>query len=114
MSSLLALEPQKIAPPRSVEVIRCGVGDEIYCLEMSVVASVMPARDLRSIDSDSPHSPVGVLAYRQNDIPVFDLSALLGRSSAPQRDSQYVVLIKHPSKAFGLRVDSVSRVIRLG
>lgn len=113
MSSLLTPQAIPTAPPHSVEVIRCGVGDEIYCLEMSAVASVMPAGDLRLLEPDEPDSPVGVLTYRQQELSVFDLSALLNLPVESNPDSQYVVLIHHPVQNYGLRVDSVSRVIRL-
>lgn len=113
MSSLLSPTALKTAPPGSIEVIRCSVGAEIFCLEMSTVVSVMPAGDLRLTHSEEPNSPVGVLAYRQQEIPVFDLSNVLNTPPESQRTSQYVVLVHHPVQNYGLRVDSVSRVIRL-
>jgi chemotaxis signal transduction protein len=113
MSSLLSSKRNPVAPETSVDVIRCGTAEDVYCLEMSGVANVKPAGDLSSKRSSEPHEPLGFMEHRGQKAPVFDLPSLLGISRQAGQTGHYVVLIDHPRQTYGIRVASVSRVIRL-
>lgn len=97
----------------SVDVIRCGAGNEIYCLEMSAVASVQPASDLHTMRRARPKDPVGQIEYLGRDVPVFDLLDLLNVAHKPADAGSFVVLVEHPIQRYAFRVQSVSRAIRL-
>jgi chemotaxis signal transduction protein len=96
-----------------VDVIRCVVADDVFCLEMSAVANVKPAGDCRSFCRVEPNDPIGFIEHRGNKVPVFDLPDLLGLPYEPKESGHYVVVIDHPIQSYGLRVENVSRVIRL-
>ncbi len=97
----------------SVDVIRCTAADEVYCLEMSAVASVQPAGDLRTLRRVRLNDPVGQIEYLGRDLPVFNLLDLLKAPHKSQEAGSFVVLVEHPIQRYALRVQSVSRVIRL-
>lgn len=113
MSPVLSPKPTPSESQASVEVIRCGLDDEVYCLEMSEVGSVMPVGDLRPADAEDDSPQLGVMEYQGQNVPVYDLATLLGRPSKPPERGHYIVVIEHPIERYGLRVDSVSRVIRI-
>jgi chemotaxis signal transduction protein len=113
MSSLLSSKRNPVAPETSVDVIRCGTAVDVYCLEMSGVANVKPAGDLSSKRGSEPNEPLGFMEHRGQKAPVFDLPNLLGLSRQAGQTGHYVVLIDHPRQTYGIRVASVSRVIRL-
>ncbi len=96
-----------------VEIIRCGAAGDVYCLEMAAVANVLPAVDLQPLSQVERNDPIGSIKDRGVEVPVFDLPELLGFAYEPTQAGHYVVLIDHPIQKYGLRVESVSRVIRL-
>jgi chemotaxis signal transduction protein len=113
MNPELSPSPDHAESQSSVEVIRCGLGEEIYCLEMSDVKSVMPVGDLRAPGEREDAGVVGMMEFQGEDVPVYDLAAKLNRPAKRAHSGHYIVLISHPLRMYGLRVDSVSRVIRL-
>ena len=113
MTSVLSSERTKAVRSASVDVIRCGAAGDIFCLEMSAVANVKPASDCRSFRQVEPNDPVGFINHRGQDVPVFDLPDLLTLPDETRQPGHYVVIIDHPIQKYGLRVESVSRVIPL-
>lgn len=113
MSPVLSSKPTQAGPRAIVDVVRCGVAEDVFCLEMSDVANVKPAGDSRSFRRVEPNDPVGFIAHRGQKIPVFDLPDLLNLPYEPKETGHYVVVIDHPIQSYGLRVETVSRVIRL-
>ncbi len=106
MSVVLSAARSLIVSPSSREIIRCAVGEDVYCLEMSAVAGVKPSGDLlhRNGENFFPH--------QGQHVPVFDLANVFDQPSNPN-GGDYTILVDHPGEMYGLRVDSVSRVIRL-
>jgi chemotaxis signal transduction protein len=97
----------------SVDVIRCGVADGIYCLEMSAVTSVQPTGEIRALRRVRSNDPVGLIEYLGRDVPVFDLLDLLNVRHQRTDTGSLVVLVEHPIQRYAFRVESVSRAIRL-
>jgi chemotaxis signal transduction protein len=113
MSAVLSSKRTQSVERASVDIIRCGASADVYCLEMAAVANVKPAGDLRAYRGVEPNDPVGFIEHRGREAPVFDLPDLLGLPHQPTQEGHYVVLIDHPIQRYGLRVESVSRVIRV-
>lgn len=102
-----------------VGIIRCRVGTEAYCFEMSCVASVHQGINLIPAENPAENGILGwVRSSNKEDIPVFRLAdrwqSALGTSSLNTPDSlrrQHIVVINSALGREGYLVDSVSRVL---
>ena len=61
----------------------------------------------------APAGSVGRIFHRGQNVPVFDLADLLNLPQDSAESLHYTVLIEHPRNMYGLRVEGVSRVIRI-
>ncbi len=113
MNAVVLSKRRETVKQANVDVIRCGLGEDVYCLEMSAVAGVKPSRDLRPAGADVPAGAAGCVPHRGQNVPVFDLADLLKLPPGSPDTWHYTVLIDHPRQIYGLLVESVSRVIRL-
>lgn len=93
-------------------VIRCRIGDEAYCFEMSSVVSVRQAITLLRPSLGTPGEPIGSVAVRGfSDVPVCSLSEVLGHPRAVfDVRHQHIVVLQTGHRVQGFLVDSVSRV----
>lgn len=103
----------------SLQLIRCNIGDENYCIDMSWVQSIQrtdriqPNKSKRSTSelytSDTKKHPahVGWLPEIGHDIPVFDLESILGISknttakpvNPPRSAGTQRIVVLHPPHA---------------
>jgi len=119
-----------ISTTETLRLIRCGIADETYGLDMSWVRSIQRMDRLRRNPevrdpSTSPrHSPVGWLPVNEGEVPVFSLASRLAGSSEEGGALQRVVVLNpSPSLApakgieegqpWALLVDRVSQVIQV-
>jgi chemotaxis signal transduction protein len=95
--------------PHAVQLIRCHIGSEAYCFEMSSVVGVYPAVTLRK----GPQSaPIGwVASPGDEDVPVFRLADRLGRTAIADVRHQHILVVHSSLGTQGFLVDAVSRMI---
>ena len=96
----------------SFGLIRCHIGDEAYCFEMSSVVSVCRALSMQAAEAPGAGDPIGWVKSATASIPVFGLAERLGRAMPilhPRQ--QQIVVIKTSQGLQGFLVDLVSRVI---
>ncbi len=102
-----------------VGIIRCRVGTEAYCFEMSCVASVHQGINLIPAENPATNGILGwIRSSNKEDIPVFRLADRLqpsfGTRSLNTSGSlrrQHIVVINSALGQEGYLVDSVSRVL---
>ena len=112
MNATVLSKRRKTVKQANVDVIRCGLGDDVYCLEMSAVAGVTPSRDLLPAAGDAPAGSAGCgVPSRTKRAGVRSRRIAELPPDSPDK-RHYTVLIDHPRRMYGLRVESVSRVIR--
>ena len=98
-----------VAATERVQVIRCGIGDEVYCLEMTSVSGVRQADGLRRNPDSEADGLLGWTATSQAEVAVYSLAHLLGRRSGGAQ--QHLVLLNGNSDPWALMVEKVSQVI---
>ena len=97
----------------SFHLIRCRIGAEAYCFEMSSVASVCQSVTLRMGPQAAPGAPIGWVAFPgDDDVPVFRLADCLDRTSiADDARRQHIVVVRTSLGLQGFLVDAVSRAM---
>jgi chemotaxis signal transduction protein len=129
------------AKRKTLRIIQCRIGDQIYALDMDWVRSVQRADRLRRKGGTMllsrgegtqpfPGEPCGWLVSRRGELPVYDLAVMLGMSPARIRPDpirgrsnpfERVVVLDAPVdrgvwqhvQEWGVLVDSVSQVVHL-
>lgn len=96
-----------------VRIIRCGIGSETYCLEMSSVDSVAEASLIQSFDQASDNGQIGIITTENGDVPVYRLSERLSREVIETADREHVVILKSSFGRWAVQVGSVSRVTQV-
>lgn len=95
-----------------VRLISFKVGDESFVLDIMAVRQIVPYTGTTPI----PNSPAvleGVMVLRNEVIPVVDLRRHLFPSLAPNAFESLVLIVTTRSGVVGLRVDAVTRIIRV-
>jgi purine-binding chemotaxis protein CheW len=92
-------------------LLRCGIGQESYALEMAKVRSIHRADHLRQ--DPGADGSVGRLPTKEGAVPVYSLASLLGRSEQTEAALQHVVVLGTRSQAVGLLVGRVSQAARV-
>ncbi len=96
-----------------LHLIRCHIGAEAYCFEMSSVASVCQATTVRSGPQIAPDAAIGwVTSPGDENVPVFRLADRLDQTT-PVTDvrRQHIIVVRTSLGLQGFQVDAVSRVI---
>ncbi len=96
-----------------VRIIRCGVGAETYCLEMSSVDSVAEASLIQRFEHAADNGQVGVIATETGDVPVYRLAERLSRDVVEKADREHVVILKSSFGRWAIQVGTVSRVTQV-
>jgi purine-binding chemotaxis protein CheW len=94
---------------RTLQLIKCGVGDETYALDMGRVQTIERPDRLRP--GGAGDAPGGFLAVPGGEVEVFSLAARFGRPETKPHAQQHVVVLKSPARNWGLLVDRVSQVV---
>ncbi len=94
-----------------LQLIRYGIGEETYCMDMASVRSV------QRYDSLKPNSenegPVGWLLINQETVPVFDIAARLEQSMGRDTNTGRIVVLDAKPKPWAFMVDRVLGVIQV-
>jgi purine-binding chemotaxis protein CheW len=93
--------------PDILRLIRCGIGQETYGLEMGCVRGI--ERGDRVQWADNADGSVGTLLEEDGNVPVFSLAKLLGRPFQ-NRGSQLSAILLQVPRPWALLVDRVSQV----
>ena len=96
-----------------VRIIRCAIGSETYCLEMSSVDSVAEASLIQRFNQTTKNEQVGIISIETGDVPVYRLCDRLDRQVVETADRQHVVILKSSFGRWAIQVDSVSRVTQV-
>jgi chemotaxis signal transduction protein len=102
---LAARTPPRREETRSALVVR--VGEERFGLEPGALAGVAPFEGASAVPGGPPEL-AGVVATRGEIWAVHDLGRLTGTGEAGS--GGHVVLLRHPRRRVGLRVDAAERV----
>lgn len=97
----------------TTRIIRCGIGSEAYCLEMSSVDSVGEASLVHWLPVSTDDGQVGTVVLGRDHVPVFSLAHRLGRPHLNGDERQHIVLLKTSLGRWALLVESVSRVLQV-
>lgn len=84
----------------------------IYAIDVTVVEEIIRLGEIRSADGLPPFAK-GVIMWREQSIPLWDLKVRLGYAAAESDDESRVVVVNHKGRVFGMLVDSVTEVLRL-
>ncbi|MFL5243929.1 MAG: chemotaxis protein CheW [Gemmataceae bacterium] len=101
--------PLAVMPDR-LRLIRCGIGQESYGLEMDWVRGIERGDQVQWADIENGR--VGMLPEQDGGVPVFSLAKLLGRPFT-NRGSQHSVILLQGPQPWALLVDRVSQVIHV-
>jgi chemotaxis signal transduction protein len=90
---------------RSALVVRQGT--ESFGIDLAGLAGVQPGRRTAPVPG-GPRELVGIVGARGEMWAVHDLGRLIGTEDAA--DDGHVVLLRHPRRRVGLRVDAADRI----
>ncbi len=97
----------------SMRIIRCGLGTETYCLEMSSVDSVGEAALVERFEAPTASGQIGTLVVNEESLPVFSLAHRLDRPQTHSDSREHLVILKTSLGRWVLLVESVSRVLQI-
>ena len=72
------------------------MGNERYALDTQPVESIVPVVDLRSM-AGTPKAVAGFFSYRQQIVPVIDLSYLTLKCDSKRLFSSRIILVRYPT-----------------
>lgn len=93
--------------------LRFSVGGEEYGLPIERLREILKARPATELPR-VPAFILGVIAVRGVVVPVIDLRLRLHLAAAPPTPSSRIVIVARDEESFGLLVDEVRQVARLG
>jgi purine-binding chemotaxis protein CheW len=99
----------QVAVAKPVRLIKCGLGEETYALDMGRIQGIERADRLQLGSAED--GPVGRLPGPGLGIEVYSLAERLGRPIPPVGAQNQVVVLHGPLGPWGLLVDRVSQVI---
>jgi purine-binding chemotaxis protein CheW len=92
----------------ALRLIRCGLGDETFALDMARVRGIERAAGLRW--DEGPGGAVGFLPGPGDELPVVSLADRLGARYIAAPGGQHVIVLGGAGGPWGLLVDRVSQV----
>jgi chemotaxis signal transduction protein len=96
---------------KTLQLIRCYIGEETYCLDTFWVKSIQNSDDM--LVNKTSETPTGWITYQEQKVPVFSLAVQL-KQQPKQNISKSKVIIFNSSPMWGIVVDRVSRVFEVG
>jgi len=110
----LAREPVEAQrPERSLDVIEFMIAYERYALESAYVREVHPLKDLTPLPG-TPAFVAGIVNVRGRIVSVIDLKQFFDLPRRGLTDLNRVIILDNGQMEFGLLVDAVTAVQRLG
>ncbi|MDY0384438.1 MAG: chemotaxis protein CheW [Geobacter sp.] len=88
------------------------LGDEEYGVNIMEIKELIKPRELTEVPR-APHFVDGIISLRGMIVPVIDLRKRLGLHSQRPTAQQRIVIVRQRSGFSGLRVDSVTGVVRI-
>lgn len=118
VEQVLKVRARRLAAPRQPEddrpqglaVLCFAIGTETYALPLAELAEVMPLAQWTPVPGLAQHL-LGVTNVRGEIHPVLNLHAMLTLAEPEGRGRAYVVFLRTPGRAVGLRVDGLSRIL---
>lgn len=95
-----------------LQLVTFWLEDEEYSIDILSVQEIIRDMDYTRVPR-SPDFVIGVINLRGKVIPVVDLRMRFGLSPSESRSSTRIIVIDVGGKTVGLKVDSVSEVLRL-
>ena len=111
MSKKVSEKQEAKATEKSIQLIVFDLADEEYGVCIDDVKEIMRKGDVTQIP-DSPGFIAGVINVRGNIIPVLDLSEMFFLVEG--EESKHIVVTEQGENTFGLMVDGVTEVLRVG
>jgi purine-binding chemotaxis protein CheW len=110
---LRAIDERQVRPTRAV--LTFVVGGETYGVDILSIREIIKVVEVTEVPRVPPFV-IGVISVRGAVIPVIDLRVRLGLAlTAPTRAARILVVVPEGSAdCYGLLVDAVSGVVRLG
>jgi chemotaxis signal transduction protein len=97
---------------RGLKMVRCGLGDETYSVDLGQVRSLERTDRVNWEETGTPL--VGHWVHRQESVPIFDLGLMLDRPTRVDAGSGHLVIFNSEPEPWGLLVDRVSQVATFG
>jgi len=88
------------------------VGSETYGIEIEAVAEILPMKDVVQVPGSAKEF-LGVVQVRGEVKAILKLDVLLGLPEISANFRGFLVLLRHPKLALGMRVESLGSVISL-
>jgi len=95
-----------------IQLVAFFIGDEEYAVEIQYVREINRLVEITRVPR-TPEFVLGVINLRGRVIPVIDLRVRFGLSKRENDDRSRIVVVEVKNQTIGLRVDSVSEVLRL-
>jgi purine-binding chemotaxis protein CheW len=108
----LAKRPAAAETSALLALLVFELGHERYGIELSEIQAVLPFGGCTPVPG-APPALIGVINVRGEIRAVVDTRALLGLPPAQDAAAGYVVLVRLPSGAVGLKVDRIDQVRRV-
>ncbi|OCS92511.1 chemotaxis protein CheW [Caryophanon latum] len=102
---------QQIVEDNELVTFMCK--DEAYGIDIQYVKDIIAVKKLTSV-ANASNELLGILQLRGNMMSVFDLRALLHVTATPQTKKSRIIIIDYNGVEFGLLVDEVAQVLKLG
>lgn len=94
-----------------VNIIRCHVGTQIYCIDQESTQGVHPAEKM--IPGRNPDGSIGFLELGEERLPVFRLTDQLEGIPMPPARGGVIVVARHGDRKWGLLVDKAGGAQRV-
>lgn len=99
-------------PAQRVELLCCGVGEEVYALRVEEVREIIKFQPVTCIPR-CPEYLVGVISLRGEIIPTLDLKGRLGLGRTSLAPEPMIVIVRHREEPVGLLVEKVLGIIKV-
>ncbi len=110
-SYLRAVDGRRVRPTRAI--LTFLVASETYGVDILDIREIIKMREITEVPR-MPKFLLGVISVRGTIIPVIDLRLRLRLVAAPPTRAARVLVVVHEGELFGLQVDAVVGVMRLG
>lgn len=106
-------EPQTVASEEAYQEFLCFLlGDEEYGVNIMEIKELIKPRELTEVPR-APHFVDGIISLRGVIVPVIDLRKRLGLHGQRSTAQQRIIIVRQRDGYSGLRVDSVTGVLRI-
>jgi chemotaxis signal transduction protein len=93
---------------RSLQVMRCAVAGQSYCIDASSVANVVQARRMQRSETAKTSVLAGRLTFGDSVYPVYSLAQRFGCTSSCSGKDEQILILQSTQGKWGLLVDQVS------